>query len=102
MTDITEAPLALSSMDPDRWQRVSRHLDQVLDLPEIDWAGYVAALSREDAVTVTDLERLLHRRQHRHFADFLAARTPAAPEAPASSLIGRQVGPYVIGAELGR
>src|SRR5690348_10030482 len=102
MTDITEASPALSSMDPDRWERVSRHLDQVLDLPEIEWAGYVAALGRADAVTATVLERLLHRRQHHQFADFLTVRTPAAPEPSASSLIGRQVGPYVIGAELGR
>jgi eukaryotic-like serine/threonine-protein kinase len=102
MRDRSEAE-ALSNIEPARWQRLSHHLDEVLELPEIEWSGYLAALNRDDPVTATNLERLLDARQNRRFGDFLSACAPTAvPEPPAHSLVGRQVGPYVIEAELGR
>lgn len=101
MKDPSE-PEALSSLEPDRWRRLSRHLDEVLDLPEVEWTDYLTAVGREDPGTATDLERVLHARRDRRFEAFLGAPPSVAPEAAAASLIGRQVGPYVIEDELGR
>lgn len=92
----------LQSIDPRRWQHLSGHLDRVLELPEIEWSDYIAALERDDPLTATDLSRLLGSRRDRRFAEFLAVGSPlAAGELPAATLTGRRVGPYVIEAEIG-
>ena len=90
-------------IDPARWQHLSRHLDHVLELPEIEWSAYIAALERDDPLTATDLSRLLGGRRNRRFAEFLAAGSPlAASELAAPALTGRRIGPYVIESEIGR
>ncbi|HTT01460.1 MAG TPA: serine/threonine-protein kinase [Steroidobacteraceae bacterium] len=92
----------MSGLDQERWKRVIQHLDQVLELPEPDWAAYLAELSREDPVTATHVGRLLHARTQPEFAEFLAGAIPlGVAGTAAASLVGRPVGPYVIEAEIG-
>lgn len=94
---------ASSSIPSGQWQRLSRHLDEVLDLPEPEWAQYLARLCRDDPLTAADLGRLLHARTHRRFADFLGQSAPLCTgDCAPAPLVGRQVGQYVIEAELGR
>ena len=40
----------MSGIDAENWQRVSRHLDRILELPESQWADYLAALDRKSVV----------------------------------------------------
>ena len=93
----------MSAIDAEHWQRVSRHLDRVLELPEDQWADYVTALGGEDPATAAELERVLHARKDGRFAAFLDQEGPRIPVEPAAApLSGRLVGPYVIEAEIGR
>ncbi|HEX4267107.1 MAG TPA: serine/threonine-protein kinase [Steroidobacteraceae bacterium] len=93
----------MSSIEAQRWQRLSHHLDRVLELPEDEWAGYVAALQRDDPITATELDRVLRARQDGRFAGFLGRGAPSPLSEPARTpLIGRRIGPYVIDAEIGR
>lgn len=93
----------MSGIEAECWQRVSRHLDSVLELPEDQWADYLAALARTDPDAAAELERLLHAKKDGRFAEFLRRDGPRQPgESPAGSLGGRIIGPYVIEAEIGR
>jgi eukaryotic-like serine/threonine-protein kinase len=93
----------MSDIDAENWQRVSRHLDRVLELPESRWADYLAALGRDDPATAVELERVLHAKEDARFAAFLGHGGPRLPSEPAAApLSGRLVGPYVIEAEIGR
>lgn len=93
----------MSGPDADSWQRMSRHLDSVLDLPEAQRADYLAALGREDPVAAAELERVLHASEDGRFAAFMGGEGPPLPSEPhATPLSGRLVGPYVIEAEIGR
>ena len=92
----------MSGIDPECWKRVIEHLDHMLELPEPDWAAYLAALHQEDPATATHVGRLLSARSAPRFAEFLSGSTPLpAPETAAMHLVGRHVGPYVIEAEIG-
>jgi serine/threonine protein kinase len=93
----------MSGIDAEHWQRVSRHLDRVLQLPESQWADYVSALGGEDPVAAEELDRVLNARKDGRFAAFLDQEGPRIPCGPAAApLSGRLVGPYVIEAEIGR
>lgn len=93
----------MSGIEPERWQRVSRHLDRILELPEEKWADYLAAVHRGDPGTAAELERLLRAREDGRFAEFLGRGIAGQlPEAAPAPLAGRLIGPYVIEGELGR
>lgn len=92
----------MSGIDAETWQRVSGHLDRVLELPESQWADYLAALRRDDPAAAAELERVLHAKEDARFAAFLGQGGPRPVQPAAAPLIGRLVGPYVIEAEIGR
>ena len=93
----------MSGLEAPWWRSVSRHLDRVLDLPEKEWADYLAALDREDPSLATELRRLLRAKEDGRFAEFLdRGVSHPLPEPTAAPLAGRLVWPYVIEAEIGR
>jgi serine/threonine protein kinase len=92
----------MSDIEAESWQRLSSHLDRVLDLPEHRWAAYLADLGRDDPVTATELDGLLRARQNGRFAEFLGRVVPRPLSDTTPPLIGRHLGPYVIEAEMGR
>jgi serine/threonine protein kinase len=87
----------------ERWQSLSEHLDQVLNLEDRDRAEWLAALARRDPDMAALLSRMLAARERDGFAGFLAeAVALPAEELAATTLVGRHVGPYIVEAELGR
>jgi serine/threonine-protein kinase len=85
------------------WQRVSEHLDRVLELSPSQCADYLAALEREDSTVAALLREMLAARGQSSFAQFLCGPMPRIPDAaPAGGLVGRRVGSYLIDAEIGR
>jgi eukaryotic-like serine/threonine-protein kinase len=92
----------MSSIEAECWQRLSRHLDRVLELSEDQWPDYLATLDRDDPTTATELGHVLRAKQDGRFAEFLGRAVLRPPSEPAPTpLIGRHVGPYVIEAEIG-
>ena len=92
----------MSGIGAETWQRVSGHIDRILELPESRWVDYLAALGRDDPVAAAELERVLRAKEDARFAAFLGQEAPRPVEPAAAPLIGRLVGPYVIEAEVGR
>ncbi len=93
----------MTGIEAQRWRRVSRHLDRILDLPETEWAAYLAALARDEPFTAAELDRLLRVKEDGRFAEFLGKGIlREVAERTAAPLIGRVIGPYVIEAEVGR
>jgi eukaryotic-like serine/threonine-protein kinase len=87
----------------ERWESLSKYLDQALDQDEAARAGWLAALAESDPTMAAWLSNALAARNSESFRHFLEGTSPlAAGEFAAASLIGRQVGPYVIDAEIGR
>ena len=93
----------MSGIDADSWQRLSRHLDRVLELPEAQRAGYLAGLAAEDPIAAAELKRVLNAKEDGRFAAFMEGEGPRLPPEPgAAPLSGRLIGPYVIEGEIGR
>ena len=87
----------------DRWQSLSQHLDQILDLAEEQRASWLESLRGRDPEMAGLVSAALAARDREGFADFLEGAPPLPLEDLAkATLIGRQVGPYVIDAEIGR
>jgi len=85
-------------LDKERWLRLSRLLDQGLELGEHDRAAWLARLRAEDAGLADEVLRLLARHErleHEHFLD-----EPAA--APAASLSGVVMGAYTLRTPVGQ
>jgi eukaryotic-like serine/threonine-protein kinase len=93
----------IPTLPPEQWRSFSEYLDLALDLPESDRAPWLAALgesSHELAAAVADA---LSRRDRTAYSEFLAEPLLLPGELPAgATLVGRNVGPYVIEAEIGR
>ncbi|HEY4210261.1 MAG TPA: serine/threonine-protein kinase [Steroidobacteraceae bacterium] len=85
------------------WERVSEHLDRVLEMPEGERDAYVEELARSDPQTGSSLARLLSAHRAQAYAGFLSGSSPLFAEfASGSQLIGKRIGAYVIEAEIGR
>lgn len=92
----------MSDPESQQWQRLSEHLDRVLELSQPECARYLAALEDSDFEIAVLLRRLLAAREQADFAEFLSESPRLIPDALAeATLIGRRVGPYVIEAEIG-
>jgi len=92
----------VSETESQQWQRVSEHLDRVLELTQPECARYLAALEGTDFQVAVLLRQLLAAREQTGFAQFLGESPPLVPDALAeATLVGRRVGPYVIEAEIG-
>ena len=90
------------NLQPDQWRAFSEALDRALELPEADRAQWLAALALtnpEIAATVADV---LAQGTRAASDGFLAKPLLFPIVAPAgATLAGRNVGPYVIEAEIG-
>ena len=90
-------------MPPEQWRSFSDCLDQALDLPESELAPWLAALALSSPELATAVRDALSQRDRAGFAKFLADPLLVPSERPeAATLAGRNVGPYVIEAEIGR
>jgi serine/threonine protein kinase len=86
-----------------RWQRLSEHLDQILDLSEAGRSDYLADLASSDPETARSLADVLGAADREGFSDFLVGSSALSADTfVASTLIGRTVGSYVIDVEIGR
>jgi serine/threonine protein kinase len=87
----------------ERWQRLSRLLDEAMDMPKDARAPWLSALQREDPELAASLERALADRESEGFAKFLEGPSPLSVENLESvTLVGRHIGPYIIDVEVGR
>jgi|HubBroStandDraft_6_1064221.scaffolds.fasta_scaffold15085_3 hypothetical protein len=87
---------------PERRRQLSELLDRALELPAEQLPAWLAALRARDPEAASWISRVLALRENAQFAGFLQGDGVAAGLVQAASFIGRQVGPYVIEAELGR
>lgn len=93
----------MKPVTPEQWQSISAYLDQALELEEPERAQWLAALAQNDPAMAALLSRVLADREQEGFSQFLAGPTPIPlDDIQHATLIGRQVGPYVIEAEVGR
>jgi serine/threonine-protein kinase len=86
----------------DRWQALSRHLDLVLDVAEEERAAWLESLAQRDPELAAELSATLAASGRKGFTQFLEGAPPLAPgEIAAATLVGLQIGPYLIDAEIG-
>jgi eukaryotic-like serine/threonine-protein kinase len=86
----------------DRWHSLSHHLDLVLDLPEEQRAAWIKSLAGQDPELAAELSETLAATGRAGFTTFLEGAPPLALDATATAtLVGRQIGPYLIDAEIG-
>jgi eukaryotic-like serine/threonine-protein kinase len=92
----------MKPITPEQWQSISAYLDQALELGEAERAEWLAALAQKDAAAAELLSRVLGAREREGFSQFLAGPS-AIPldDIRDATLIGRQVGPYIIEAQVG-
>jgi serine/threonine protein kinase len=87
----------------DRWQSLSHHLDLVLDVEEEERAAWIKSLAERDPELAAELAATLAASGRKGFTQFLEGAPPLAlEEIAAATLVGLQIGPYVIDAEIGR
>jgi eukaryotic-like serine/threonine-protein kinase len=87
----------------ERWQLLSRLLDEAMDMPESERAPWLSTLRNEDPEMAATLERALADRESAGFAGFLEGPSPLSDESlESATLVGRRIGPYIIDAQAGR
>jgi serine/threonine protein kinase len=86
----------------EKWQQLSQLLDQVLDLEERERAPWLELLAKKDPEMAERVSAALAARERKGFTGFLAGSVVDLEGMGESTLVGRQVGPYVIDAEIGR
>ena len=90
----------MSAIDHQRWQKVSGHLDRMLDLPAEDRGACLAALRSDDPETAADVEALLDEHRQLSAEGFLDASAGAIPR-PEPSLAGVRIGAYTLVSPIG-
>jgi serine/threonine-protein kinase len=90
----------MSTFDPERWRILSPYLDQILDLPEDERAGWLAEQGKRDPELAADLQGLLDEHRALDGEQFLASGFGAPPAQPA--LMGRTVGAYTLDSPIGQ
>jgi eukaryotic-like serine/threonine-protein kinase len=86
----------------EKWQLLSRLLDQALDLEEPERARWLESLAESDPEIAEKVSAALAARERDGFTGFLAGSAVDLQGIGDSTLVGRQVGPYVIDAQIGR
>jgi len=86
----------------EKWQQLSRLLDQALDLDAQQRAEWLESLAKSDPELAERVSAALAARERDGFTGFLAGSAIDLKEIGESTLVGRQVGTYVIDAEIGR
>jgi eukaryotic-like serine/threonine-protein kinase len=93
----------MTRFDATQWPILSAHLDQLLGAGKGEQEAYLDHLASDSPALAQQLQRLLASREQDTFASFLSD-TPALTSAVAAmaSLVGQQIGPYVLDSEIGR
>jgi serine/threonine-protein kinase len=86
----------------EKWQSLSRLLDQALDLDAQQRADWLELLAKSDPEMAERVSAALAAREREGFTGFLAGSAVDLEGISESTLVGRQVGPYLIDAEIGR
>ena len=86
----------------EKWQQLSQLLDQVLDLEERERVPWLEVLAKKDPEMAERVSAALAARERKGFTGFLAGSVVELGGIGESTLVGRQVGPYVVDAEIGR
>ncbi len=93
----------MTNSKDERWQLLSRLLDQAMDMPEAERVPWLHTLKNEDPEMAATVERAFADRQSEEFASFLEGPSPFSVDGlESATLVGRHIGPYVIDAEAGR
>jgi eukaryotic-like serine/threonine-protein kinase len=92
----------MATVPPEQWRPFSEYLDQALDLPEADRAGWLTELGKNSPTLAAAVADALSLRERTGYAEFLAEPLLSREQILGATLIGRHVGPYVIEAEVGR
>lgn len=93
----------MTTSKDERWRRLSRLLDEAIDLPQAERAPWLRTLRNEDPEMAATLERALADRDSEAFASFLSGPAPISVESLESvTLVGRSIGPYIIDAQAGQ
>ena len=86
----------------EKWQHLSQLLDQALDLEEPERARWLNTLAKTEPEMAERVSAVLAAREREGFTGFLAGSAIDLEGMGESTLVGRQVGPYLIDAEIGR
>lgn len=86
----------------ERWQEISEQLDVAFELTEAQRGPWLEALRAKNPELAQLVSEALKIRGSQTFEGFLQGASPVTPGGTAeAALIGRQVGPYIIEAEVG-
>src|ERR1700733_1055410 len=91
----------MGPITPERWQILSARLDEYFELEPAQRDGWFAALKQSDAALAADLSFFISVQDSAGFSQFLGSPAVTVDE-KLTALIGRQLGAYVIDAEVGR
>jgi serine/threonine protein kinase len=91
----------MGPITPERWQILSARLDEYFELDPTQRADWFAALKQSDAELAADLSFFISAQDSAGFSQFLGSPAFTGDE-KLTALIGRQLGAYVIDAEVGR
>src|SRR6202012_1459349 len=94
--------ITMATVPPEQWDLFSEYLDQALDLPKAERAAWLGTLAQNHPELAAAISEALSRCDRTGYAEFLAKPLLSSEETPSPTLIGRQVGPYIIEAEIGR
>src|SRR5262249_31736718 len=90
----------MQTLNPDRWAKVSPHLDHLLALPEPERAGRLDSLAAEKPELAELLKALLE--EHRAASDEGFLQNQPAPIPADSSLRGKTIGAYTLVSPIGQ
>lgn len=90
-------------MNPDQWQRVKELLDDAIALDAAERRPYLDGACGDDPALRREVESLLasHEQAGTSFLNSPAANLKAAAPAPAVTRVGRRIGVYQMGEEIG-
>jgi serine/threonine protein kinase/tetratricopeptide (TPR) repeat protein len=90
-------------LNADRWRALSPYLDEALELPTADRAGWLASIRARDAGLAIDLQTLLGEHDRIHESRFLEQPVPLASRtALTQSLAGQTIGAYRVVSLIGQ
>ncbi len=85
----------MSTLSPETWQKLSRHLDEALEMKEEDRGAWLASLREKDPGLASHLGNLLREHQVLSQEHFLE-KGPATPLPAAAAMAGQAIGPYTL------
>jgi eukaryotic-like serine/threonine-protein kinase len=92
----------MPNFSDEQWRLFSDYLDRAIELPESERAPWVAELASTHPEIAAEIEHALAARDRKDYGEFLSDSPFPGAASAGSTLIGRQVGPYLIESEIGR